>query len=170
MDGNCFLQRHSQSHFPILTFDPLGVSNYFRNPCCFIPFQPNKTEISILVAEFGTREMATHGDLQSLHPAPCSSGYAPLGGKYKHYNYLTYRPILNLQRNTCPTLSRHADPRGRHAGQISFIPITSIHEHTRKYPRLITKYRSIILSHNCGQSLSVGYRPIGHQNTSRSIA
>jgi hypothetical protein len=72
--------------------------------------------MSIPVAEFGTREMATHGDLQSLYPAPCSSGNAPLGGKYKHYNYLTYRPMPNLKRSCSPTASQQAeDPGGRHA-------------------------------------------------------
>jgi hypothetical protein len=75
----------------------MGLLGYFCIPFCLISFYPYKTETSIPVAEFGTREMATHGDLQSLYPAPCSSGNASLGGKYKHYNYLTYRLILNLK-------------------------------------------------------------------------
>jgi len=90
--------------------------------------------MSIPVAEFGTREMATHGDLQSLYPAPCSPGNAPLGGKYKHYNYLTYRPILSLKCSSSPSVSQQAeDPDGRHASGISFNPIrefTNIHERT----------------------------------------
>jgi len=90
--------------------------------------------MSIPVAEFGTREMATHGDLQSLYPAPCSSGNAPLGGKYKHYNCLTYRPILNLKCSSSSSASEQAeDLDERHASGISFNPIrgfTNIHEST----------------------------------------
>jgi len=112
----------------------MGLSGYFCSPCRLKPFYPNKTETSIPVAEFGTREMATHGDLQSLYPAPCSSGNAPLGGKYQHYNYLTHRSILSLKYSSSPSASQQAeDPDGRRANGISFNPIrgfTNIHEST----------------------------------------
>jgi hypothetical protein len=113
-----------QSHIPILTFNPMDLSGYFCSLCRLTPFYSNKTEMSIPVAEFGTWEMATHGDLQSLYPAPCGSGNAPLGGKYKRYNYLTHRPTLSFKCSLNPTASQQAeDPGGRHASGISFNPI-----------------------------------------------
>ena len=112
----------------------MGLSGYFCGPCRLIPFYPNKTEMFIPVAEFGTREMATHGDLQSLYPAPCSSGNAALGGKYKHYSYLKHRLILSLKCSSSPSaLEQAEDPEGRHASGISFNPIrgfTNMHEST----------------------------------------